>query len=48
MTVHLGGKALMVKTIEIELKQEMSGFKPVPRNMDYRQAIAMLENPATK
>jgi hypothetical protein len=43
MNVHMGGKALLVKTIDIELKQEMSDFKPVPRNLDYRQAIAMLE-----
>lgn len=48
MTVHMGGKALMVKKIDIELKQEMSGFKPVPRNMGYRQAIALLEKPDAK
>jgi hypothetical protein len=43
MKMNLVGKALMVKTIRIQIQEEMSGFTPMREGMGYRQAIEMLE-----
>jgi hypothetical protein len=41
MTAAMQGKALLVKKIDIDLKEEMSGFKVVPE-MGYKEAVEML------
>ena len=41
MTANLAGKALLVKKIDIDLKEEMSGYTVVPV-MGYREAIERL------
>jgi hypothetical protein len=40
------GKALMVKTLNVRIDEETSGFSAVPE-MSYRDAIRMLERPET-
>lgn len=42
MKLNLTGKVFLVKTIHIHLDETMGDFQPVPRNLDYRQAIRML------
>ena len=44
LKVKLTGKALMVKSLSIQLKQEASHFSQVPPGVDYRKAIQLLEN----
>ncbi|MFZ0689141.1 MAG: hypothetical protein WAM68_04865, partial [Acidobacteriaceae bacterium] len=51
MNLNLTGKALMVKALNYHLTQEMARYSPVPANLDYHQAIQMLESekqPAAK
>ncbi len=42
MKLDLTGKVLLVKTLRIHIDEMMGDFQPVPRNLDYRQAIQML------
>lgn len=43
MKLNLTGKLLMFKSLTVRLSEEMGRFSPVPPNIDYRQAIRMLE-----
>lgn len=45
LKVSLTGKALMVKTLNIQIEEEASQFSPVPQGLSYRDAIAMLKRP---
>jgi len=42
LTLHVTGKALMVKSLSFQIKEEVSRFAPVPNGMHYRNAIEML------
>jgi hypothetical protein len=42
LKLNLTGKVLLVKTLHIRLDETMGNFQPVPKNLDYRQAIRML------
>jgi hypothetical protein len=44
MKLNLTGKALMVKTLNIRISEEMAHYAPVPTNLDYHKAIQMLES----
>jgi hypothetical protein len=44
MKLNLTGKALMVKTLNIRISEEMARYAPVPTNLDYHKAIQMLES----
>ena len=44
MKLNMRGKALMVKSLSIQIKQEASHFSLVPPGVDYRKAIQLLEN----
>jgi hypothetical protein len=44
MKLDMRGKALMVKTLSIQITQEASHFSLVPPGVDYRKAIQLLEN----
>lgn len=43
MKLNLTGKALLVKTLNIHLTEEMAHYAPAPANLDYHKAIRMLE-----
>jgi hypothetical protein len=43
LTLHITGKALMLKSISTSLTQEASHFAPVSPSLTYRDAIRMLE-----
>ena len=43
MKLDMRGKALMVKSLSIEITQEASHFSLVPPGVDYRKAIQLLE-----
>ena len=45
MKVNLVGKALMVKSIHVQVDEEGSEFSPVPQGLSYRDAIEMLKKP---
>jgi hypothetical protein len=45
LEVNLTGKALMVKSLNIQIDEEASGFLPVAAGMSYRDAIEMLKKP---
>jgi hypothetical protein len=44
MKLNLRGKALMVKSLSIQIEQEASHYSLVPPAVDYRKAIQLLEN----
>ncbi|HEY1501329.1 MAG TPA: hypothetical protein VGF88_17275 [Acidobacteriaceae bacterium] len=44
MKLNLTGKALLVKSLNIHLTEEMADYFPVPRDLDYHKAIQMLES----
>lgn len=44
MKLSLTGKALMVKTLNIQITEEMAHYAPVPSDLDYHKAIEMLES----
>ncbi|HEX4065593.1 MAG TPA: hypothetical protein VHZ09_06175 [Acidobacteriaceae bacterium] len=44
MKLDLSGKILMVKAVTFRMTEEMTHFSPVPPNLDYRQAIRILES----
>ncbi|MGA7158501.1 MAG: hypothetical protein WBY53_16760 [Acidobacteriaceae bacterium] len=46
LKMNLTGRALMVKTVNIQIDELASGFAPVPEGMGYREGIAMLKRPA--
>lgn len=43
LKMNLTGRALMVKTVDIQIDVLASGFKAVPEEMGYREGIAMLK-----
>jgi hypothetical protein len=43
LKLNLRGKALMVKTLNIQITEHASHFSPVPAGIDYRQAIQLLQ-----
>ena len=47
LRMNLSGKALMLKTVNIRIDELASDFAPVPPELGYRDAIAMLKKPAT-
>ena len=50
-TIHLKlsltGKALMIKSLNIQTQEDESDFRPVPKDIGYQDAIRMLEAPPT-
>jgi len=44
MKLNLTGKALMLKALSYHITEEMAHYSPVPPNLDYHQAIQMLES----
>jgi hypothetical protein len=44
MKLNFTGKALMVKTLNINLTEEMAHYAPVPTDLDYHKAIQILES----
>jgi len=47
LKMNLSGKALMVKTVNIRINELASDFAPVSPELGYRDAIALLKQPAT-
>ncbi len=45
LKVNLTGKALMVKSVKIQIEEAASDFSPVASGISYRDAIAMLKRP---
>jgi hypothetical protein len=45
MQLSLTGKALLIKSLDIQTTEDKSEFSPVSPGMSYRQAIQLLENP---
>jgi len=45
MKLSLTGKALLIKSLDIQMTEDKSEFTPVSPGMSYRQAIQLLENP---
>jgi hypothetical protein len=43
LKLNLRGKALMVKSLNIQMTEQASHFSPVPAGIDYRQAIQLLQ-----
>ncbi len=43
LTLHVTGKALMVKPLSFQINEEASGFAQVPAGLNYREAIQMLK-----
>jgi hypothetical protein len=43
LKLNLRGKALMVKSLNIQITEQASHFSPVPAGLDYRQAIQLLQ-----
>jgi hypothetical protein len=43
LRMNLTGKALLVKTLNIRIDEEMSQYEPVAPNLDYREAIEVLK-----
>jgi hypothetical protein len=44
MKVDLIGKALLFKTLRVQIEEQASGFTPVPRGLKYRDGITLLLN----
>jgi hypothetical protein len=44
LKLSLKGKALMLKSLDIQLTEQASHFSEVPAGTDYRKAIELLEN----
>jgi hypothetical protein len=44
LKLNLKGKALMLKSLDIQLMEQASHFSQVPSGLDYRRAIQLLEN----
>jgi HrpA-like RNA helicase len=47
LKMNLSGKALMLKTVNIRINEVASDFAPVPPELGYQDAIAMLKRPET-
>ena len=47
MKLNLKGKALMLKSLNIQLTEQATHFSQVPERVDYRRAIQLLENSTT-
>jgi hypothetical protein len=45
MKLSLTGKALLIKSLDIQMTEDRSEISPVSPGMSYRQAIQLLENP---
>ena len=48
LTLHINGKALLFKGIDVQTKEETSHFAQVPEGIGYRDAIRMLKNEGPK
>lgn len=44
MNLNLTGKILLIKAVSFRMTEEMTGYSPLPPNLDYRKAIQMLES----
>jgi hypothetical protein len=44
LKLNLKGKALMIKSLDIQLTEQATHFSQVPPGVDYRKAIELLEN----
>jgi hypothetical protein len=44
LKLNLKGKALMLKSLDVQLTEQASQFSQVPSGVDYRRAIELLEN----
>jgi len=47
LTLHVNGKALMLKTFSFQINEEASGFAPVAPGLRYTEAIRMLKASGT-
>ena len=45
LKLNLKGKALLLKSLDIQLTEQASHFSQVPPGVGYREAIELLENP---
>jgi hypothetical protein len=45
LKLNMKGKALMVKSLSVQITEQASHFSVVPDGVDYRQAIQLLEKP---
>jgi hypothetical protein len=45
MKLSLTGRALLIKSLDIQMSEDKSEFSPVSPRMSYQQAIQLLENP---
>lgn len=45
LKLSLTGKALMVKSLNIQTQEDESDFRPVPKDIGYQDAIRMLQSP---
>jgi hypothetical protein len=48
LTLHIHGKALLFKAIDVQTKEETSHFAEVPEGVGYRDAIRMLKSEEAK
>src|SRR5258708_13486534 len=46
LKLNLKGKALLLKSLNIQLTEQASHFSQVPSGVAYREAIELLKNPA--
>ena len=46
LKLNLKGKALMLKSLDIQLTEQATHFSQVPEGTDYHKAIQLLEDPA--
>jgi hypothetical protein len=44
MKLNLKGKALLLKSLNIQLTEQATHFSQVPPGVDYRKAIQLLQN----
>jgi hypothetical protein len=44
MKLNLKGKALMLKSLDIQLTEQATHFSEIPPGVDYRKAIQMLQS----
>jgi hypothetical protein len=44
LQLNLSGKALMVKSVAVQITEQTSHFSPAPPNLTYRDAIQLLKN----
>jgi hypothetical protein len=47
LKLNLTGRALLIKTLTVQMTEEESDFSPLPSPIDFRQAIQLLVTPAS-